>query len=51
LAGKIEDVRKLNPYFNKSAALTELTSSRKAEGDAAKWLEQLAGNLARQRAI
>ncbi len=51
LAGKIEDARKLSPYFNKSAALTDLTSSRKAEADAGKWLEQLAGNLARQHAI
>ena len=51
LAGKIEDAKKLNRYFDKSAALTDLTSSRKAEADAAKWLERLAGNLARQCAI
>ena len=51
LAGKIENARKLNPYFNKSAALTDLTSSRKAEANAVKWLEQLAANLARQHAI
>ncbi len=51
LAGKIENARKLNPYFNKSAALTDLTSSRKAEANAGKWLEQLAANLARQHAI
>ncbi len=51
LAGKIEDAKKLNRYFDKSAALTDLTSSRKAETEAAKWLERLAGNLARQCAI
>ncbi len=51
LAGKIEDAKELNPYFNKSAALTDLTTSRKAEADAGKWLDQLAGNLARQHTI
>ena len=51
LAGKIEDAKKLNHYFAKSAALTDLTTSRKSEADASKWLEQLADNLARQHAI
>jgi len=51
LAGKIEDKRKLNPYFDKSAALVDLTSPLKAETNAAKWLERLADTLAQQHAI
>jgi glycerate kinase len=51
LAGKIEDEKMLSPYFNECAALVDLTSSRKAEANAAIWLERSAGNLAKQCAI
>ena len=51
LAGKIENEKMLSPYFNECAALVDLTPSRKAEANAAIWLERSAGNLAKQCAI